>query len=206
MEAMASRRVRGRLAQLWQLPLLVISLGLFGYAAYVFIDPHRGPTVPQRLDIAEGLIKNNRYEAALEVCNKLLAAERMKDSDEARLHLLIAKILDGYQKEHRLSIATNHERIVEQIRLALAEGATADSEIYRRLGESHEALDHTEEALNAYRRAMAMDTGKSLPLQRKVIELQLGQEDPSPAETSIEEYLHNPKISNPERAWALSEQ
>ena len=33
------------LSQLWQLPLLLLSLGLFGYAAYLFVDPHTGPTV-----------------------------------------------------------------------------------------------------------------------------------------------------------------
>ena len=42
MDAMASRNSTGRssqLSKLWQLPLLLLSLGLFGFAAYVFIDP-----------------------------------------------------------------------------------------------------------------------------------------------------------------------
>ena len=34
-----------QLSQLWQLPLLVFSVFLFGYAAYLFIDPKPGPSV-----------------------------------------------------------------------------------------------------------------------------------------------------------------
>ena len=44
-EAMAFSRANPRLAQLWQLPLLVVSLGLFGAAAYLFINPGPGLTI-----------------------------------------------------------------------------------------------------------------------------------------------------------------
>src|SRR6185312_6627835 len=104
---------------------------------------------------------------------------------------------------HHVSIATNHEQIVEQTRLAMAQGAKPDSDVYRRLGESYEALHQNGEALESYRRAIAMDPRRFPHLQRKVIELQLAQEDTAPAEASIDEYLKEPRLADGERAWGL---
>ncbi|HZL36915.1 MAG TPA: tetratricopeptide repeat protein [Tepidisphaeraceae bacterium] len=203
---MASRRAEGRLTQLWQLPLLLISLGLFAYAAYLFIDPKPGLSVSQRISLAEGYLKNKRFGAAVEQCNKLLATEKLTPTGEARIHLLLAETLDIAQKEERISIPANHEQIIEQTRLALAEGGKVTSDVYRRLGESHEALGHVAEALDGYRRAMTIDPNRALPLRRKVIDLQLLQDDPAPAEASLEDYLKDPKLADSERAWALDAQ
>ncbi|MDB5334048.1 MAG: hypothetical protein JWP03_5199 [Phycisphaerales bacterium] len=202
---MAAGRPQARLSQLWQLPLLLVSLGLFGYAAYLFIDPKPGLTIAQRIDSAEAHLHQDRFEAAIEQCNKLLASDKLKAEDEGRIHLLLAKALEAGQKAHHISINSNYERIIEQTRLAMSLGLQPSAETYRRLAESHEALGHEAEALDGYRRAMAMDSAKSLPLQRKVIELQLAQDDTAPAEATLEEYLHAPKIADAERAWALVE-
>ena len=143
---------------------------------------------------------------ALEQCNKLLAINKIKPADEAHLHLLIAAIIEGTQKEHHINVQANHERIIEQIQTGLTLGGKPTSEIYRRLGDSQEAVGHVPEAITAYREAISMDPGGTLPLVRKVIELQLAQDDPSSADTSIAQYLKAPKISPVDRAWALGEQ
>jgi hypothetical protein len=57
MDAMASQRLSGennsnRLGQLWQLPLLILSFSLFGYAAYLYIDPQPGLTPAQKIELA----------------------------------------------------------------------------------------------------------------------------------------------------------
>src|ERR1700712_113623 len=110
---MASRNAQGRLTRLWQLPLLLVSLGLFGYSAYLFIDPKPGLSIGQRIQIAENHLKYNRPEAAIEQCNKLLAADKLPPANEGHLHLLLAEALDAGQKQHRINIAANHERIIE---------------------------------------------------------------------------------------------
>lgn len=204
-EAMASSRANPRLAQLWQFPLLLISLGLFGAAAYLFINPGPGLTIDQKIEVARLYLKFNRPEAALDQLNKLVITDKLSPQNEARLHLMLAESLEDAQKLHHISIAANHKRIVEQTHLALSGGAPADAEVYRRLGESYEALNQTTDALKSYRHAMAMDPRRSPNLQRKVIELQLTQSDLAPAEASIEEYLKDEKLADSERAWALNQ-
>jgi tetratricopeptide (TPR) repeat protein len=205
MEAMAIGRANPRLAHLWQLPLLLVSLGMFGAAAYLFINPSAGLTLDQKIDVATIYLKYNRPEAALDQLNKLITTEKLTSPNEARIHLMLAESLEDAQKLRHISISANHQRIIEQTRLAMAGGVNPDADIYRRLGESYEAVGKLSEALESYRRAMTMDPRRLPHLQRKVIELQLEQTDTAPAEASIEEYLKTEKLADSERAWALQQ-
>lgn len=195
-----------RFAQLWQLPLLLFSLGLFAYAAYLFIDPRGGLTIDDKIEIARIFLKQERPEAALQQLNLLLRTEKMEPAAQARAHMLIAQSLEQGQKQKKINIRANHVKIIEQTRRAQAYGLEPDADAYRRIGESYEALDRSAEALENYRRAAAMDEGRSLRLLRKVIELQLDGQDPGPARASIEEYLRHPEIESSEKAWALAAQ
>src|SRR5688500_7348638 len=94
-EAVASRGARPpvarrRLAQLWQLPLLLGSLGLFGYAAYLFIDPKPGLSIEQRIELGRTFLVHDRPDAAVDQLNKLLASEKLSRENEARVHLMLA--------------------------------------------------------------------------------------------------------------------
>lgn len=202
---MASRGPNPRLAHLWQAPLLLVSVGLFAAAAYLFINPGGGMTIDQKIDVARLYLQYNRPDAALDQLNKLVTTEKLTQQSEAKIHLLLGESLEAAQKEHRLSLASNYQRIIEQTRQGIAQGGKADADTYRRLAESYEALGKSPEALESYRRAMAMDPRKSPNLQRKIIELQLAQSDTAPAEASIEDYLKDEKLSNSERGWGLRE-
>jgi tetratricopeptide (TPR) repeat protein len=203
MEAMASPSAIARFNQLWQIPLLLVSVGLFAYAAYLFIDPKPGLTIDQKIEIAQTYVTNDRPEAALEKLNQLLNTEKLEKPNEARIHLLIAEALEVGQKQKKLNIPANHQRIVEQTQIAMSQGAAPTADVHRRMAESYEALDKPSDALEHYRLAMSMDAAMSIHLQKKVIELQLAQNDPGPAAATIEQYLKNEQITDSERAWAL---
>ena len=194
---------RSRLSQLWQLPLLLVSLALFGYAAYLFIDPKPGPSVNQRIDTAEAFVRHGRPDASIDQLNRLLHSEKLTREDEARVHLLLAESIEAAQKQAKTDLDVNHERIIEQTRIALAQGVKPAADIYRRLGDSYQSLGQSDQALESYRRAIAMDPARALSLQRKVIELQLAQSDAGPAEASLDEYLRQQLITDAERGWAL---
>jgi tetratricopeptide (TPR) repeat protein len=208
---MASRRTKGEhaakghLRQLWQVPLLVLSLGLFGYAGYLFIDPKPGLTIAQRIDRAEVLLQHERPDAAREELSKLLTSEKLVRENQAKVHLLISRAVDASQREKKLDLAANHEKIISHAKAAVALGAKPEADDYRRLGESCEALSRLPEALDFYRQAMARDPNKALHLHRKVIELQIAQGDNAAAEASLDDYLKDPKLAEVERAWALGE-
>ncbi|HEV2294376.1 MAG TPA: tetratricopeptide repeat protein [Tepidisphaeraceae bacterium] len=198
-------RGKRSLAHLWQAPLLLISLGLFGYAAYLFIDPQPGLTIDQKIDVARVYFKNERPEAGIEQLNRLLTTEKLPRESEATIHLLLAEGIEAAQKQKRINIPANHARIIEQTQIALAQGIKPTGEMHRRLGESYEALDRPSDALSHYRHAIAMTPGHALRLQRKVIAMQMAQDDTLPAETSIDEYLASQELTDSERAWALGE-
>ncbi len=208
---MASRRtkgehpLKGRLRQLWQVPLLVLSLGLFSYAGYLFIDPKPGLTVPQRIDQADLLLQHERPDAAREILTKLLASKKLVRENEAKVHLLMSRAIDAEQREKKLDLAVNHEQIIAQAKVAVSLGARPDADDYRRLGESSEVLGRLPEALDNYRQSMALDPNKAMHLKRKVIELQIGQGDNAGAETTLGSDLKDPKIAEVERGWALGE-
>ncbi len=198
----ASGRHAG-LGQLWQVPLLAVAVGLFGFAAYLFIDPHAGPSIDQKVDVARRLLKAERPEAAINQLNRVLLAERLDGVHEGTVHLLLGQALAALQQQKKLSLRTYHEQIVEQTQLAMKLGVRPAYDSERRLGESYEALDRPAQALEHYRQAAAMDPDHALRLQRKVIELQLATGDLGPAEASLDTYLSVPDLSDGERVWAL---
>lgn len=203
---MATRRVNSSaLANLWQFPLLLLSLGLFGTAGYLFIDPRPGPTVEERIAIARKYLDNERPRAALQQLNEVLTTEKLESTTQGRIHLMLAESVEMAQKEKNLNVPANHLRVIEQTRLALARGIEGDAKVFRRMAESYEALGKKKEALENYQKAMQLDPNKSLAMQRKVITMLLDSDDPYAAELPIEEYLKYKNLTNAERAWASGE-
>jgi tetratricopeptide (TPR) repeat protein len=195
----------GKLRNLWQLPLLVFSLGLFGVAAWLFIDPKPGLSIDQKIEAGRTLLTQVRPEAAIEHLNGLLAKEKLEKDREAEIHLLLAEALEQGQKQKKINIPENHRRIIEQTLTAMEEGAKPTAAVNQRLAESYEALGRTTESLMYYRRAMLMNPAKALWIQRKIVDLQLGAEDPAGAGAALEEYLGHAELKDSERSWAMGE-
>lgn len=201
-----SRNLR-RAGQLWQIPLLLISLGLFGVAAYLFIDPKPGLTIYQKLNVARNFLAQERPDAAIEQLNKLINTEKLDKLHQGQIHLMLAEAISvaEFQKDAKIRIPRKHEQIIRESQLALANDIPPTYEIHRRLAESYEALHKAPEALTHYHAAMAMDPDHSLRLQRKIIDLQLDNDDIDGAAATLEEYLHRDDLADSERAWALCE-
>ena len=89
--------------------LLVVSLALFGYAAYLFIDPEIRPLpLPSASKPSKSFSRMKRFEAALDLGNKLLASGNLKPAEEGHVHLLLAQVLEGAQKDHHIDLRSNH--------------------------------------------------------------------------------------------------
>ncbi|MCY2955402.1 MAG: tetratricopeptide repeat protein [Planctomycetota bacterium] len=194
-----------RLAQLWQLPLLLFSLFLFGYAGWLLAKPKAALTVLQRVEVVRQLLKQDRAEASIEQLNGMLNGGKLKPEMEGGMRVLLGEALQMAQRQRRLNIPANHQRIIEQTQRGMALGIAGNGAIHGRLGESYEALGRVGEAIWHYQRAAELDPGCAMKVKRKVIELQLGEEDREPGEKSIEQYLAQKELSDAERAWAMGE-
>jgi tetratricopeptide (TPR) repeat protein len=187
------------------LPLLILSVALFIYAAYLFINPGPGATIDQKIAVARDYLAQDRPDAALQQLSRILDTEKLDRDREGAVHMLIAEGLDAGQKQQKISVPANYQRIIEQTELALDAGVKADAPVHIRLGDSYAALGQTADAIAHYRQAIALDPDHSVHLQRQVIELQLADDDTANADVSLDEYLKSTEITDAERAWALDQ-
>jgi tetratricopeptide (TPR) repeat protein len=194
-----------RPSQLWQFPLLLVSFGLFAIAGFFFIHPYRAATFEDKIDVARHYLAEDRPDAAIEQLNRMLAPLNLLQPQEAQVHLMLAEALEAGQKRLKLNIPENYRRIIYQTELGLAQGATADAQVHRRLAESYAALEETAKAVDHYRLAIALESGQGLDLRRKMIELLIDDQQTQPASEAIDEYLAQKDLAGEERSWALSQ-
>src|ERR1700722_16024998 len=134
MEAMAKSRLSQpprRFSQLWQLPLFILSLALFIYAGYLFINPGPGATIDQKIAVAKDYLKQNRPDAALQQLSRILESEKPEPAKEGAIHLLMAESLEAAQKLLKIDVPANHQRIIEQTELAEQLGIQPDADMHR---------------------------------------------------------------------------
>jgi tetratricopeptide (TPR) repeat protein len=205
MDAMAKPRDWQRPSQLWQWPLLLISLGCFAVAAILFIHPTHTITFEDRISVARNYLAQNRPDAALEQLNRMLQKQTLAPIQEGVVHLILGEALEADQKQQKLSIPENYRRIIEQTQLALTQGATADAAVHRRLADSFAALDDTAAAIDHYRTVIMLDPERALDVRRKMIELLVEDQQTDPARQAVDEYLDQKELTAAERSWALTQ-
>jgi tetratricopeptide (TPR) repeat protein len=205
---MATSRARHssqRFSQLWQLPLFILSIALFVYAGYLFINPGPGATIDQKIAVAQNYLQQDRPDAALQQLSRILETEKPQPAAEGQIHLLIAEALEAAQKQKKIDVPANHERIIKQTELAVQLGVKPDAALHLRVANSYAAIGHPAEAAEHYRQAIAMDAARSPSLYRKLIDLELASDDSANADVSLEAYLKLPGLTDAERAWALDQ-
>lgn len=209
MEAMSPPRAdssRPPIARLWQLPLMLLALGLFALSAFLLIHPKaKQLTLDQRFEHIAQRLKNDRPDAAMEALRDLRNAGPLAPDADARAHLLEAEAIDLEQHLKKLDLATNDALIIDHTKKAVAGGIKPDATMLKRIAGSYEALGRTKDAIENYRRAITLDPDKALPLERKIIDLQLAHGDDAAADLSLTEYLKDKRLTGTERAWALGE-
>ena len=170
----------GRLGQLWQLPLFLLSIGLFAYAAYLFIDPKPGLSIDQKVNVARTYLNQERPDAAIEHLNRLLNTEKLDKPHEGQIHLMLAEAISVAESQKDTQDPRPAEARADHRADRAWRWPTTSSpsyEIHRRLAESYEALHNPRLALKHYQSAMALDPDHSLRMQRKIIDLELSIED-----------------------------
>lgn len=198
------------LTNLWQMPLLLVSLGLFTLAAYVFIDPSPAPSFQKQLARVQRDLAAERYDAALGRLNDLLAT-RPESLGEAEIRILIAEALDEEMQRSRLEeTPAAHRRIIDETLRAHEAGLKLTAGAADRVARSYDALGRVDEASANYRLAVDIMEGEgrvldTIPIRRSTIELLITKDRPVAAAETISDFLKVPGIADDERAWALGE-
>src|SRR6202050_2169626 len=178
---MARRRAALRLSEIWQFPLFLVSLGLFGIAAYLLITARPRATVDQKIDVAVKYLKLDRPQAAIEQLNRILETETLAAPKEGLIHILLGQAIAAGQQQMNLSIPENYRRVIEQTELGMTQGAAADSAAHARLADSYAALGQTPTAEQQLHIAIGMDSDHSLPLRRELVGFQIADGLPTEA-------------------------
>jgi len=205
MDAMDASRTKSTAGQLWQMPLLLVSLGAFGYATYRFADQGPGATTNDQIELARAYLKYDRPESATTEINKILISDRPTVEQEGEVRRLLAASLERGQTLRGISLPSNHNSIIEQTKLARDVKADLTGADYRRLGRSFEAVGKVDDALTAYARAMELDPGLEPELTRRTAEALLKEVRHDVADAVLARYLKIASLSAEERAWALGE-
>lgn len=201
---------RSFIGNLWQMPLLVVSLGLFTLVAYLFIDPQPAPTLQRQLAIAQRDIDSERFDAAIGLLNDLLAT-RPEPAEEGTIRLLLAEALDQQmRRSRRQETPQAHRRIVEEIQRAYAVGLVATADTSDRLARSYEALGQIDDAAANYRRAVTLleqdsKAQRAVPMRRSAIDMLVAHNRQVTATEELRQFLDVAGLSDDERAWALGE-
>lgn len=202
--------VQSPLAGLWQMPLLLVSLGLFTLAAYLFINPQPGPGFREQIERARRDVRSDRYDAAIGRLNDVLASPH-EPAEAAEAHLLIAEALDlSIQRSRRSETPAAHRRILRETKQALESGATETPEIADRSARSWEALGNVEQAAAGWRSAVRMlgELGRdeeAVPMRQSTIDMLIHHARPTAAAEELKLMLDMPTLADDERAWALGE-
>ncbi len=198
------------LAGLWQVPLLIVSLALFGVAGYLFINPQPGPGLGEQIERSRRDIKAERYDAAIGRLGDLLdvAAE---SPDEPEIRLLIAEALDrAMRRSRRVESPASHRRIIEETRRAVEAGATETPVVADRVARSYEALAVPDRAAAHWRTAVRMleESGaaeEAVPMRRSTVEMLIANGKLVSAAEALKSMLEVERLASDERAWALGE-
>ena len=198
------------LGQLWQVPLLIVSMGLFTLAAYLFIDPQPAPGFDQQLARVRRDLAADRFTAATGRLDDLLNLPAAED-DLAEANILLAETLDKQMARYRKSESPKmHRRILHASEAAYAGGIVPTPRSVDREARSHAALGEIDSAADAWGKAISLivSSGEpvdSTPMRRSAIEMLIEHGRRAEASQLLEDYSTLPGLASDERAWALGE-
>ncbi|HOW19062.1 MAG TPA: hypothetical protein PLC79_08495, partial [Phycisphaerae bacterium] len=161
------------LATRWQVPLLLASCILFGWALWSLRPTP--PQIPfsQRLDHILALRKAGLHLEASKLAEELLMAPERSAEEQARLHEVLAEIIYDVESKAPVRNPVNLERLIRHYRLSVKETEELGGEAFRRLGEAWEWLNRPAEAIKSYKQAIAKGHEDSLRLRRRVLGLEI---------------------------------
>lgn len=171
-----------RLAGKWQIPLLALSLMMFGGALYRLAPRPSEFSVDQAVELLDTLVSGGLYDRVLEIGDQLLVAKEgdKSDSEMAPVYLRLARARYGVTGGEEGLTADVAERIVSEYRLAARHGVPLTAQDFVKIGHALEAQRKYTSAIEYYEKALARGIADGSDLHRRIIGLTIDQLDAPP--------------------------
>lgn len=149
------RAIFGVFANRWQLPALVIALGLAGLALSRMRPAERKVEFETLLaDLMTLMSAEKYYDAANVAANLLELKPPLKEREQAILHDRIAEIVYRVEQERETPNLENVRLLVSHQKLAEEMGLRPDARAALRAGQASEWLNDPKDAIENYKRAL----------------------------------------------------
>jgi tetratricopeptide (TPR) repeat protein len=178
-------------AQAWQVPALLVGLGLFILGVYVAMPEKKQDDFPGALGAVAQYLAAEDVDTAQQ---KLKAIEphieRALPLDRARYEELWGDLVFTQQQMTRTEDAGNQEKMLRYYRAAAEVRALDDSRL-QRMAEALVSLGREEEALGVLDKLRGSAGERRHPVFRRLVEKQLAQpkQDPTKTDTLLNRYL-----------------
>jgi len=207
----AGDRLRGR----WQIPLLVVSLGLLVAGIWRMRPEPTLPTFEQLYDCAVALKQAELYPEASEYIQNLLnppdpAAEtniELQPDETQKLHQLMAEVIYAHELGNVVHDPTNVARIIEHFDLAGAVGEAADAKTHLARAKAREWQERASQAIDEYSQALAAGVENPWDIRKRIIEIRrsMGTATTEWLYSEFDAFVAGEDIGDELRFWAAEQ-
>ena len=163
-------------SQVWQLPVLLLGLGLLVSGTYLSMPKHVDSDFPGALDSAERALEAGDFELAQTELDKIGEhKEKSNLADQARYWMLAADRIFVEQRVKEWDLAENQQNIIRYYVKAKEMGADLDAKRIGRLAQAQVSLGRVDEALNLLADMKGQAPAERYGLVRQIIERRQAQ-------------------------------
>jgi tetratricopeptide (TPR) repeat protein len=196
--------------QVWQLPVLLLSVGLFAAGLYLIKPEHQtidhlGPALQEALEA----IGKGEHESALVKLNEAIIHLETADAQrKALFHALVGDALSLGQRSKGWSQPINHRNVIEAYEKAEAMGLEGGlSEARRtRLADSYAESGQLDKALALLSSAGETGAAARQALLRRLAQGAVDRREMKTASDRLAELLKEPNLTRANEVWAVARQ
>ncbi|MEX2672220.1 MAG: tetratricopeptide repeat protein [Phycisphaeraceae bacterium] len=201
-------------SQVWQLPLLALSLLTFGAGLFLASGSNTEPETPVgTLDQLAQQVEAGRYDEALRTAEVLAEPKNFSeipDDLHPQYHLLVGDAASRRQRSQSVVTETSHRRVVQAYTRAQELDAQFEPDQAERFADSLAALNRVPEALAVLSELGEDGAAQRQKLLRRPIEQALNvasdELDPQKISRAIDQLLNEPHLSLDNEVWATARQ
>ncbi|TVQ31245.1 MAG: hypothetical protein EA376_10265 [Phycisphaeraceae bacterium] len=212
-EVVSDGKRRPSLRELWQIPVLLLAVGLLAAGIYTARMSQPGHDFDGALADVEALIEREDFDSALQILNSLILPHlddpEATVADRRNFHLLRGDALYHGQRAMRLDNPANHQAVLNEYDAAETLMAKLDPVRIGAYADSLVSLGRHESALERIRQIPDSQSDRRRALMRRIIERNLQEAPESRYESTLNllsELAADEGISGSDRLWIVARQ